>query len=164
MKNYKAIIVLLACILFSGNALAQKGTDAAFEKIKSLEGTWEGFNYADTPVTVSYEVVSAGSAVIERLEPQGEPAMITMYHMDDGKLMMTHYCSAGNQPRMVAQKSEDESIHFEFLDGTNLSADEIGHMRGLSIYLKGKNELEQVWTFRQDGKDNPGKFTFTRKS
>ena len=162
-KKISLIVVLLG-VLLTYHAEAQESISQSFESIKALEGTWEGENYAGTPVTLTYEVISGGSAVLERLEPKGEPSMITMYHMNDGKLMMTHYCSAGNQPRMVAKKTGDKKVEFSFVDGTNLSADAIGHMRGLSIYLKSKDELEQVWTFRQDGKDMPGTFKLTRKS
>ncbi len=30
----------------------------------------------------------------------GPENMITMFHMDGDRLLMTHYCGAGNQPRM----------------------------------------------------------------
>ena len=48
--------------------------------------------------------------------------MITMFHMDGSRLLMTHYRGAGNQPRMTGTLSPDgKSVTFDFLDATNLS-------------------------------------------
>ena len=92
---------LLALMMLTANSAEAQGKgDTSFKNLKMLEGEWEGTNPAGIPVTVTYEVYSGGSAIMEKLQPQGEASMITVYHMDDGNLMMTHYCSAGNQPRM----------------------------------------------------------------
>jgi hypothetical protein len=52
---------------------------------------------------VSYQLISGGAAIMERIMPPNEPSMVSIYHLDGDKLMMTHYCSAGNQPRMQAE-------------------------------------------------------------
>jgi hypothetical protein len=80
---------------------------AAFEKLKGLAGTWSGpVGTVDGPKgTVRYEVVSGGSAVMEVLFPGDPHEMRSMYHLDRGDLVMTHYCSAGNQPRMRLSKT-----------------------------------------------------------
>lgn len=167
MKNYLYITIMAAFFVIAANqALAQGEAARSFESIKSLKGEWEGTNPAGNPVKMTYEVFSGGSAVMETLQPQGEPSMITVYHMDDGKLMMTHYCSAGNQPRMLARISgeRDKEIDFNFTDGTNMKTHSGGHMQSLTIVFKDKDHIEQVWTFRQGGKDKPGTFKLRRKS
>ena len=50
------------------------------------------------PVTVRYEVVSGGKAVIEYQNPGQSFEMVTVYYLAGGKLHATHYCGAGNQP------------------------------------------------------------------
>jgi len=168
MKRSLCLMVLsVIIVLTGGNARAQDKASDSFENLKMLEGEWEGINPAGTPVNVTYEVYSGGSAIMEKLQPQGEPSMITVYHMDDGNLMMTHYCSAGNQPRMkgTVTGTEGNRIDFVFSDGTNLKTTRPnGHMQSMSIFFKDKDHIEQVWTFRKDGKDNPGTFRLTRKS
>jgi hypothetical protein len=98
------------------------------------------------------------------LKPQNEPEMVTMFHLDGPVLMVTHYCSAGNQPRMVAGPSKDPKvIAFTFKDVTNLSSPTAGHMRGLVLTMVDKDHHTEQWTFRQDGKDQTDTFTFARK-
>ena len=57
---------------------ASANSSAAFGQLKSLAGTWEGQKSHDVPVTVTYTVVSNGSAVMERLQAAHEPEMITI--------------------------------------------------------------------------------------
>ncbi len=47
-------------------------------------------------------------------EVMGEHGMITIFHMDNARVLMTHYCGAGNQPRMQASGSPDGSDHIHF--------------------------------------------------
>ena len=165
MKPRIFFLLSLVVIILSANpALAQNGAAAGFEKIKSLVGEWEGEGPYG-PVKVSYQIVSGGSALMETFLPANEPSMITMYHLDNGRLMMTHYCSAGNQPRMQAQPptGEIKSINFTFIDATNLAKLPGSRMQSLTVTFVDEDHFSQVWTWRENGKDIPGTFTFTRK-
>ncbi len=138
---------------------------AGLEKLKSLEGTWSGDDPEGRPVTVTYEVVSGGTAVLEKIAAEGEPDMVTMYHLDGEHLMLTHYCSMGNQPRMRAQVPAGalERLDFAFVDATNVAADEEGHIRHLTVTFTDERHLTQVWTWRNDdGEDVPGTFALVR--
>ena len=65
-------------------------------------------------------------------EIKGKEDMITMFNLDGDRLLMTHYCACGNQPRMVASASPDgKTITFDFLDATNLATPDAGHMNRL---------------------------------
>jgi len=46
---------------------------------------------------VTYRVASAGSVVQETLFPGTPHEMISMYHLVDGELVLTHYCAMANQ-------------------------------------------------------------------
>ena len=140
---------------------------AAMEKMKSLEGVWEGNDPEGNPVSISYKVVSAGSSVEETIDhsKMGHDAMVTMYHLDGDKLMMTHYCSMGNQPRMLLTNSTPTSMAFSFVDATNMASKDAAHMHKLVITWTDKDHISHEWTMRAKGKDeSPVVFKLSRKS
>ena len=93
-----AFAIAVACSPRSSAGEKAKSA-AAFEKLISLVGEWEGTNSAGA-VKATYTLVSGGTALMERLQSANEPEMITLYSLDGDHLMMTHYCSAGNQPKL----------------------------------------------------------------
>ncbi|MEE9170182.1 MAG: hypothetical protein V3U73_10470 [bacterium] len=166
MKRHSLVLLMLAFVFMTTCVQAGDDTKDKFEKIKSLAGEWHGKNPAGKPVTVTYEVVSNGSVVMERIQPVDEPDMITMYHLDGDHLMMTHYCSAMNQPRMRATSGGDDEnvIRFSLLDVTNLAKPTDGHMQKLVMTFKDKDHLSSQWTFVADGKaEAGGPFELERK-
>src|SRR5262244_1433067 len=78
-------LALLACLLHSRPLLAQarpaSQANPALEEFKTLAGEWEGKDSHGGNIHVSYEVMSSG-VVMERLQPEGGPGMMTMYSLD----------------------------------------------------------------------------------
>jgi len=140
-----ALVMLLAML----SSAASDGSQA-FEKMKSLEGSWSGKTADGRAVQVSNRVTSGGSVVMSEIT--GHEDMITMFHLDGGRLLMTHYCAAGNQPRMVASLSSDgKTITFDFLDATNLLPSQGGHMERVVFTLIDADHHSEDWQFAQDG-------------
>ncbi len=169
MLRTRWLAISIAVLLFGGALPAQMqsptaSTNPAFEQLKSLTGTWEGKIPSGATAKLTYEVVSNGSVVMERLKPSSEPEMITMYSLDQGRMVVTHYCSAGNQPTMqtdpVTAASGKYEFHFVRVAGTKKP--EEGHMVGLTLILPDKNHLTQIWTFTEDGKSSSETFLYTR--
>ena len=161
MRRYISFLMICVVACFLATDLWAQSSHA-FDKLKTLEGNWKGMNNGQ-PVEISYELMSGGSALVETLMPKDEPTMVTVYHLDGDKLMMTHYCSAGNQPRMVADiSSDDNELNFEFVEVTNLKDDSDGHMIGLKIIFDDQDHFQQVWTWSKDDKQTPGNFEFER--
>ena len=135
-----------------------------FNKIKSLVGEWQGQSQDGKSAKVSYTLVSDNSALMERLAISGESEMVTMYHPDGDHLMMTHYCSAHNQPRMRSEKASAEikSIVFDLVDVTNLSAPDAGHMKRLVLTFTDSNHFTQEWTWTEKGRDGTVVIRFER--
>jgi hypothetical protein len=161
----KTLMVLAALVLPS--FAADYDAKAAFERMKTLAGEWTGTFGKDTG-TVTYEVISGGSAILERFVSSAFPPggnMISIYHLDGQRLMMTHYCLAQNQPRLAA-KSYDAAkgeLAFEFLDVTNLSRPGAGHINGAVFRFKDATHFSSSWSFIQDGKTHPHEtFEYTR--
>jgi hypothetical protein len=132
------------------------GADQAFQRLKTLVGRWEGTTPAGK-IALEYELVSGGTALIERESMpqfQGEHQMITVYHLDNGKLVLTHYCHEGNQPHMQARpfNASSSEIRFEFTGAGNLvgsSAENVMHE--VVLKLNTPDELATEWTLYSNG-------------
>jgi len=96
---------------------------------------------------------------------QGPEDMITMFHLDGpNRLLMTHYCGAGNQPRMQGSLSPDgKTITFNFVDATNLASPDAGHMQRVVLTLLDENHHTEEWTFLDHGKETKEVFDLRRK-
>ena len=132
---------------------------AAFARLKTLVGEWEA-NTSSGKAHLTYELVSGDTALLERESSETMPAMVTVYHVDGGRLLLTHYCMAGNQPRMQATASslDGSEIDFQFLDATNLADPGAGHMHNAKIRIVDNSHLVSEWQFYENGKP---KFTET---
>ncbi|MBZ5640223.1 MAG: hypothetical protein LAO51_15870 [Acidobacteriia bacterium] len=160
--RFSALLPVIAISTLA--ALAEPSGNAGFEKLKSLAGTWEAKHEDGSATTVTYKVVSGGSAIVETISYGKEPeAMVTMYHLDGSKLMLTHYCGAGNQPRMVAKPSADPNkLTFAYLDATNLKSPDDGHMNGLTVTFEGPDSITQAWAWKANGKESTDVFKYHR--
>ncbi len=164
-KDFLKSLAIILVVLASSVGMCFAKTIPEFESMKSLVGEWRGTSMNGKPATVTYTLVSDNSALMEGLVMGGESEMVTMYHPDGDHLMMTHYCSAHNQPRMRSQTVPvgSKSITFDFVDVTNLSAPDAGHMRKLVVTFGDKDHFTQEWTWREKGKENTVVIHFERK-
>jgi hypothetical protein len=129
---------------------------AAFEKLKGFEGRWQCSSPGLGEFKESYRVIAGGSVLMgNEMEDKPEMAMVTMYHMDGDALMLTHYCVAKNQPRLVATKIADDlsSITFEYRDGTNLASRDVGHMDSVVINFVDADSFNSRWSWYEKGKE-----------
>ena len=120
---------------------------AAFEKLKMLEGTWKGpSSNPEEPQVHIFEVSAAGTVVKETMAPGSAHEMINMYHLDGDHLMLTHYCAGGNQPRMrMVDGDLSKVLTFEFFDGTNLDSAKDGHIHSGKIVFVDGDSIESQW-------------------
>ena len=114
-----AVPLTIAVPLATAAAVAQTDAQKGFAAIKTLPGTWEG-NTSVGPLQITFKVTAGGSAVMSEILNEKEN-MVTMFNLDGARLVMTHYCALGNQPRMKADpNSPPNQIRFLFTGGTNL--------------------------------------------
>ena len=79
--------------------------------------------------------------------------MLTLYHQDGDALLLTHYCAAGNQPRMICHPgAKPDQFVFEFLDATNMKSLQDHHMHSVTITIIDDHHLRAEWQAYRDGK------------
>jgi len=153
--------VFVVVVLSASFALAQNDARKSFDQLKGLEGMWEGKNSQGQPIRVSFRSTAGGSALMSEIHGHGPENMITMFHMDGDRLLLTHYCGAGNQPRMKVLASDAKSITFEFMDGTNI-APGAGHMQRVTFAQADADHHTEEWVFLDKGKEMKEMFTLQR--
>ena len=128
----------------------------AFGRIAALAGSWKGeFSMGEEkgPAEVGYRLTGNGSAVEEVLFRGTPHEMITMYHRDGPRLLLTHYCAAGNQPTMVLAPGDDPAVlRFDFLRATNLSSPAASHMHEATMEFPEPGRVRASWVHYVDGK------------
>jgi len=139
------------------SSAAPADAPAALAKLQSLAGTWEGTASDGSKSRVQYEVIAGNSAVVERFvndKMGAENAMVTVYYLDGGRLLLQHYCMAKNQPRMKAESFDaaGNELRFEFLDATGLPNPQAGHMHNATFHFIDANHISQEWEFFENGK------------
>jgi hypothetical protein len=158
--RYAVTVGLVLCASF---ALAQSSAQKTFDTLKALAGNWEGKNSQGQTLRVSFRETAGGSALLSEIHGQGPENMISMIHLDGDRLLMTHYCSAGNQPRMKATLAPDgKSVLFDFIDATNLASTDAGHMQHVVFAMPDADHHTEEWTFLDHGKEMKELFTLQR--
>jgi hypothetical protein len=131
-------------------------TNPALERFKALAGEWlaaEDTEMVKKGDLVSrYAVTANGSAVVETILPGTPHEMVTVYHADGSDLVLTHYCTEGNQPRMRARAAAGPRYEFAFDGGTNIDPAHDRHMHSATVDLVGPDELRSEWNEIADGK------------
>jgi hypothetical protein len=154
MKSLRIALPLLLVVATTA-AIAQTASQKSFDQIKSLTGAWEGKSSDGKPLRVTFRDTAGGSAIMSEIQGHGPENMISMIHLDGAnRLMLTHYCGSGNQPRMTATTSPDrKTITFDFLDATNLATPDAGHMQHVIFTIVDANHHTEDWRFADHGKE-----------
>jgi len=102
--KFIASLAIASCLAWLPAAQAQTEKKAhrespALERFAGLAGEWVGKGmHGDMghETRVVYKVSSAGSVVVETIDPGTDHEMITVIHPDGDSLLLTHYCMLGN--------------------------------------------------------------------
>ena len=148
----------------------------AFALIKSLAGSWQGKvvepeSKLSVNMDVSLRVTSRGNSVVHEMKsaeatdnPVKNDHPVTMMYLDGANLLLTHYCDAGNRPRMSARVSPDaKQIDFDFIDVAGPTT--YGHMQHARFTIIDDAHHIEDWTYATpDGKNVTGHFELQRVS
>ncbi len=132
-------------------------------RIKILDGTWEMIGPDGQKSTIIFKTVSGGTAVREIMFPGTGHEMTNMYHMDGPSIVMTHFCAAGNQPRMRATAFVNNSIAFTSDSVSNLTSMNDQYMGAMTLVFKDADHIEERWQHMAGDKVSHGpNFELTR--
>jgi hypothetical protein len=142
--------------------VARSESQKAFDRLKTLDGSWVGrlTTFPSEPsvdgnfAQLSLRVTSMGNALVHEMSISGRPDHpVTMFYRDEDRLVLTHYCDAGNRPRMVGKLSPDgKTLEFEFLDLSG--GTKHGHMHHAKFTFIDENHHTEDWTYMMPG-DKP---------
>lgn len=136
-----------------------------FERLTGMEGAWTGVSTKGWSEEMTYTTIARGSCVLERsFDAHPNETMLTLYHLDGERLLLTHYCVARNQPRLVATRASADGnvVEFTFLDATGIASREQGHMDRLVMSF-GTDAVVKQWYWYADGAESPmERITLTR--
>lgn len=149
-----AALALLVAAAGGPLLIAQEGrVHPGLEKLKALEGHWvgpavwdQGGQRGNVEFELSYKVTSGGKAVLETMLPGTPGEMVTVYHLDGEDLVLVHYCTSGNQPRMKLERSSDENdLKFRCLGGTNMTEAD-SHMHSARFQIVDADHIRGEWS------------------
>src|ERR1019366_7070657 len=158
VRNIATVAAVVIIVLSASLVVAESDAHKSFDLLKGMEGNWAGKNNQGQPVEVTFRMTAGGSALMSEIHGHGPENMITMFHMDGDRLLMTHYCGAGNQPRMKVISSDAKSVSFEFFDGTNIGPGD-GHMQHVTFTQPDADHHIEEWVFLDHGKEMKEVFT-----
>ena len=155
-------LMSLSTVAFAQSDAQPSKAQKSFDKIKTLAGSWEG-HVTTVPqkaeiegklMQVSLRVTSMGNALVHEMTGAGRPDdPITMLYLNGDRLLLTHYCDAGNRPRMAGKMSPDgKTVEFEFLDVDGST--QYGHMHHALFTIIDANHHIEDWTYIMPG-DKP---------
>src|SRR5215472_3582495 len=169
------VLTLLSTVAFAQSD-THKPTDKvtpseaekSFTLLKTLAGTWQATVTTDPPLPtmgngtntqVTMRVTSSGNALVHEIhqpdkrDDASNEHPLTMLYLDGDRLLLTHYCDAGNRPRMAARTSPDgKTMEFDFLDVAG--SVQHGHMQHAVFTIVDDNHHIEEWTYLMPG-DKP---------
>ncbi|MEZ5461776.1 hypothetical protein [Dokdonella sp.] len=157
----KAVLVVI--LLSLARAVSADSNSAqAFEQLKSIVGQWQGVTERGRSLRIDYATSARGSVLVETWQPGASGETISVVHLDGSRLMATHYCGQGNQPRLVMGSSDGKRFVFEYLDASNLADPDASHLHRLEFVRQPDGSLERIETYLSGAHSEISKVRLTR--
>jgi hypothetical protein len=156
-----AFIVVMAAALSRIVADEKSPSAMAFERLKSLVGTWETVEKGSKrPGLATYTLTGGGKVLMEVMG-----GMATAYHLDKGTLVLTHFCGAGNQPRMRVKTIENDGRHFvfEMYDITNHANPDSYYSSALDVRFVEDGTVELAYRGMTAGRESRQTFQLLKR-
>ncbi|HVS03676.1 MAG TPA: hypothetical protein VMT16_12975 [Thermoanaerobaculia bacterium] len=133
--------------------------ERAYQRFHGLVGEWRGQSTQGWTGRSEYRLLGRGTVVLALSSFDDAPPerdMASAVHRDAGRLLLTHYCEAGNQPRLVATRISPDAreVEFQFVDGTGMESRDDGHMDRALFRFLDDGSFTSRWTWYVGGRES----------
>ncbi len=151
------VLCLIAFVFGIHSETIKSNAESAFSELKKMEGRWKIAN-SNSTFRIDFELTANGTVLIETWLSNDIKKSLTLYHLDGKRLIATHYCPQGNQPRLeMTNNIKPKKIEFEYFDATNLTGINDPHQHYLSFDFSAENHVversERYVSSANDGLD-----------
>ncbi|HYD86152.1 MAG TPA: hypothetical protein VEA80_01640 [Vitreimonas sp.] len=162
----RAFAAALAAAALPARAGAQSNARSAaqaFADLKALAGDWQGRTESGRTFLVNYRLIANETVLIETWTMSPTRQSMTVYHMDGGDLLATHYCPIGNQPRLRYRPDlSGERLEFSFRDATNLQDASAAHQHAFWVRINAGGAFVRNETYIENGEAGSETASFSR--
>ena len=141
-------------------------TEDALSRMRGLAGIWKiehPKSEREKDLRILFQVIAADSVVVETFVRKKSQPTQTVYHRDGSRLIATHYCAQGNQPRLqYSRQSTRQRLEFEFLDATNLESNSQSHPIHLSFDLEDEQHVRREEVYSAEGQTDTTVYSLVR--
>ena len=156
--------ITLSALVLALSSVCAAAEPPAFVDMQKLVGNWEAKVEKGGTIRVGYRLVSNGSVLVQTFVTPSKKETLTVFHRDGHRVLATHYCGQGNQPRLALDRAAptDTAFVFRFVDATNLASPEDEHLTRLELRLDGADSYTEFETYESHGKADVTTLRFKR--
>lgn len=140
----KMPVIGVLALTVAASLAGQVPAPAAFERLKGLTGTWEATGPSGESIRVIYQVISGGTAVLERVvgvAEHGPEGMTSVFYLVGDRLALAHFCSGGNQPRLLSSALAGDTLRFALIPESIANPAE-GHIHAVEFRFSSNSRLD----------------------
>lgn len=159
-SGWRVAALLGLPLLLAATSSAPGATGLA--ALARLEGSWRPADRPASPLRIRFSSTAGGTTIVEEWTRAGRPHSLTLYTQDGTRLLATHYCPQGNQPRLASHPMSDPgTLRFTFRDATGIDPGE-SWLTALSFDWSDPAVLIRRETYRTSTTDEPSELRLVR--
>ena len=153
------LLFTLVCVWLTGTVFLG-GELTPFEVFQSLKGSWS-IQAGDKklPFQMTYDVGSNATIVTEQFGKE-----LSVFYIDGGSFLMTHFCNRGNQPRLKLKSSSPAGRYeFEMFDITNQKEASDAHVQKIIYEILDPQHMNLEIIWKKGAGEESEKYVLTKR-
>jgi|ERR1044071_2952056 hypothetical protein len=155
----RIFLFTLVCVWLTRTAVLG-GELTPFEVFQSLKGSWMIQAGDKTlPFQMTYDVQSHATIVTEQFGKE-----LSVFCLDGGSFLMTHFCNRGNQPRLKLKSGGPAgSYEFDMFDITNLKNAADPHVQRIIYQILDPQHMNLEIIWKKGADEESEKYILTKR-